>query len=74
MVAVQWHERLTEIEHGERREFIRKERIIDVIKSTELGRLLDGGDWRLIAFPPALYANDDPELRCDRCGGFCFCA
>ena len=36
MVAVQWYERLTESGNGERREFVRGERAIDVINSTEL--------------------------------------
>ena len=36
MVAVQWYERLTESGDGERREFIRGTRMIDVFNSTEL--------------------------------------
>ena len=36
MVAVQWYERLYENGDGERREFVRGERMIDVINSTEL--------------------------------------
>ena len=61
MVAVQWYERLTESGDGERREFIRGPRMVDVINSTEL---------RLVGFPmnaigafPALAVNDDPEAR-----------
>jgi hypothetical protein len=48
MVAAQWYELLTESGDGERREFIRGPRIVDVINSTEftLGRLCDECDRR----------------------------
>ena len=36
MVAVQWYERFPESGDGERLEFFRGERVIDVINSTEL--------------------------------------
>jgi hypothetical protein len=36
MIAVQWYERLPESGDGERLEFFRGERVIDVINSTEL--------------------------------------
>ena len=65
MVAVQWYERLTESGDGERREFIRGPRMVDVINSTEL---------RVVAFPmnaigvfPALAVNDDPEAHSESC-------
>jgi hypothetical protein len=35
-LAVQWYERLAENGDRERREFVRGERIIDIINSTEL--------------------------------------
>ena len=61
MVAVQWYERLTESGDGERREFIRGERMLDAINSTEL---------RLAGFPmdpfgvyPTLSENYDPEAQ-----------
>ena len=36
MVAVQWYERLAESGYGERREFVRGERMVDIVNSTEL--------------------------------------
>jgi hypothetical protein len=68
MVAVQWYERLAESGDGERREFSRGERMIDVINSTEL-RMVDVRVIEIGAFPPSEEANDAealPKWRLDR--------
>ena len=62
MVAVQWYERLTESGDGERREFIRGERMLDVINSTEL-RLVGFPMGAIGAFPALAGNDDDPEAR-----------
>jgi hypothetical protein len=61
MVAVQWYERLAESGDGERREFNRGERMIDVINSSEL-RMVDVGVTVIGAFPASVEANDDEAL------------
>ena len=57
MVAVQWYERLPE--SGERLEFFRGERVIDVINSTELRAV--GVDVREIGLFPAEAGFNDPD-------------
>ena len=57
MLAVQWYERLAE--SGERREFSRGERMIDVINSTELR--MAGFDMGAIGVFPSVAGTDDPE-------------
>jgi hypothetical protein len=61
MVAVQWYERLSESGNGERREFVRGKRMIDVINSTEL-RLI-GFEMTCIGVFPAEAGSDDKEAR-----------
>ena len=61
MVAVQWYERLTELGDGERRKFIRGERMLDVINSTEL-RLVHF-EMEATGVLSTLAVNDDPESR-----------
>ena len=58
MVAVQWYERLSESGDGERREFIRGKRELDVINSTELRMV--GFEMGAIGAFPAAAGNDDP--------------
>jgi hypothetical protein len=58
MVAVQWYERLTENGDRERREFVRGERMIDIINSTEL-RMTGVRVEAIGAFPATEEANDD---------------
>ena len=59
MVAVQWYERLPESGDGERLEFFRGERVIDVINSTELRAV--GVDVREIGLFPAEAGVNDPD-------------
>jgi len=59
MVAVQWYERLPENGDGERLEFFRGERVIDVINSTELRAV--GVDVREIGLFPAEAGVNDPD-------------
>ena len=59
MVAVQWYERLSESGDGERREFIRGKRKLDVINSTELRMV--GFEMGAIGAFPAAAGNDDPD-------------
>jgi hypothetical protein len=61
MVAVQWYERLAESGDGERREFSRGVRVIDVINSSEL-RMVGVGVMAIGAFPASEDANDDEAL------------
>jgi len=58
MVAVQWYERLTENGDRERREFVRGERMIDIINSTEL-RMAGVRVEAIGVFPATEEANDD---------------
>ena len=57
MAAVQWNERLAESGDGERREFVRGERMVDIVNSTEL-RMADVRVQMIGIFQP-LKANDD---------------
>jgi hypothetical protein len=59
MVAVQWYERIAESGDGERREFVRGERMIDVINSTELR--MAGVKVTAIGAFPSSEESDDPE-------------
>jgi hypothetical protein len=59
MVAVQWYERLPENGDGERLEFFRGERVIDVINSTELRAV--GVHVREIGLFPAEAGVNDPD-------------
>ena len=54
---MQWYERITECGNGERREFVRGKRMIDVINSTELRKV--GFEMRMIgSFPQEAGLND----------------
>ena len=57
MVAVQWHERLCESGNGERREFVRGKRMIDVINSTELRMI--GFEMTCIGVFPSVVDDDE---------------
>jgi hypothetical protein len=61
MIAVQWYERLAESGDGERREFNRGERVIDVINSSEL-RMVDVKVAVIGAFPVSEEADDGEAL------------
>lgn len=58
MVAVQWYERLSESGNGERREFIRGKRMLDVINSTEL-RMAGFEMVGIGSFPPDASGDAD---------------
>ena len=61
MVALQWYERLAETGDGERRVFVRGERMIDVINSTEL-RMTGVRVVAIGAFPQNEDASDPEGL------------
>ena len=61
MVALQWYERLSESGNGERREFVRGKRMLDVVNSTELRMM--GFEMTCIGAFPAEAGNDDLEAR-----------
>ena len=62
MVALQWYERLSESGNGERREFVRGKRMIDVINSTEL-RLIGFEMTCIGVFPAEAGSHDDKVAR-----------
>jgi len=59
MVAMQWYERIAESGDGERREFVRGKRMIDIINTTELR--MAGVKVTAIGAFPSSEESDDPE-------------